>query len=65
MPTRISASLFAPGATIASTIANEFPEAGAGSLKLQSLLELGFVLFVISFIVLAISRALVRTTVKA
>jgi phosphate transport system permease protein len=59
--TRISPSLFAPGATIASTIANEFPEAGMGSLKLQSLLQLGFVLFVISFIVLAISRALVRT----
>jgi phosphate transport system permease protein len=59
--TRISASLFAPGATIASTIANEFPEAGMGSLKLHSLLELGFILFVISFIVLAISRALVRT----
>jgi phosphate transport system permease protein len=63
--TRISASLFAPGATIASTIANEFPEAGMGSLKLQSLLELGFVLFVISFIVLAVSRALVRTSAKA
>ena len=62
--TRISPSLFAPGATIASTIANEFPEAGAGSLKLHSLLELGFILFVISFIVLAISRALVRTSVK-
>ena len=61
---RISASLFAPGATIASTIANEFPEAGAGSLKLHSLLELGFILFVISFIVLAISRALIATRVK-
>jgi phosphate transport system permease protein len=61
---RISASLFAPGATIASTIANEFPEAGAGTLKLHSLLELGFVLFVISFIVLATSRALIRTSVK-
>jgi len=58
--TRISASLFAPGATIASTIANEFPEAPIGSLKNHSLLELGFALFVISFIVLTISRALVR-----
>jgi phosphate transport system permease protein len=58
---RISASLFASGATIASTIANEFPDAPAGSLRNQSLLELGFVLFVISFIVLAISRLLVRT----
>ncbi len=59
--TRLSASLFAPGATIASTIANEFPEAPIGSLKLTSLLQLGFILFVISFIVLALSRALVRS----
>jgi len=59
--TRLSASLFAPGATIASTIANEFPEAAIGSLKLTSLLQLGFILFVISFIVLALSRALVRS----
>lgn len=58
--TRLSASLFAPGATIASTIANEFPEASLGSLKLAALLQLGFILFVISFIVLAVSRALVR-----
>lgn len=58
---RIAASLFAPGATIASTIANEFPEAPMGSLKNQSLLELGFALFVISFIVLAISRLLVKS----
>jgi phosphate transport system permease protein len=36
-----------------------------GSLKLHSLLQLGFILFVISFIVLAISRALVRTNLKA
>jgi phosphate transport system permease protein len=62
--TRISPSLFAPGATIASTIANEFPEAGMGTLKLYALLELGFILFVISFIVLAVSRALIRTSAK-
>ncbi|MBP0652013.1 phosphate ABC transporter permease subunit PstC, partial [Mycobacterium tuberculosis] len=48
--TRISGSLLAPGASIASTIANEFPEAGPGSLKLYALLELGFALFVISFL---------------
>jgi len=59
--TRLSPSLFAPGATIASTIANEFPEAPIGSLKLTALLQLGFILFVISFIVLAVSRALVRS----
>ena len=62
--TRMSASLFAPGATIASTIANEFPEASIGSLKLQALLQLGFILFVISFIVLALSRLLVRSKLK-
>nr|WP_323053000.1 phosphate ABC transporter permease subunit PstC [Siculibacillus lacustris] len=58
---RIKASLFAPGASIASTIANEFPEAGPGSLKLNALLELGFALFVISFLVLALARWLVRS----
>lgn len=57
---RISTSLFGPGNTIASLIALEFPESQAGSLKLSSLLALGFILFVISFIVLAISRFLLR-----
>jgi phosphate transport system permease protein len=58
--TRISASLFDPGATIASTIANQFNEAAMGSLQQAALLELGFILFVISFVVLALSRALTR-----
>lgn len=62
---RISASLFAPGASIASTIANEFPEAAPGSLKLYALLELGFILFVLSFIVLTIARFLVRNRLEA
>jgi len=57
---RISPSLFGPGNTIASLVALEFPESPAGSLKLASLLALGFILFVISFIVLAISRLLLR-----
>jgi phosphate transport system permease protein len=57
---RISPSLFAPGNTIASLVALEFPEADQGSLHLSALLALGFVLFVISFIVLAISRLLLR-----
>jgi len=56
---RIKASLYAPGASIASTIANEFPEAGPGSMKLHALLELGLALFVISFVVLALARWLV------
>jgi phosphate transport system permease protein len=57
---RLSASIFAPGNTIASLVALEFPEADQGSLHLSALLALGFILFVISFIVLAISRLLLR-----
>ena len=57
---RIATSLFAPGNTIASIVALEFGEAEPGSLKLSSLLALGFILFVLSFIVLAISRFLLR-----
>jgi phosphate transport system permease protein len=60
---RTSASMFGPGNTIASIVALEFPESPAGSLKLASLLALGFILFVISFIVLAISRLLLRPKV--
>jgi phosphate transport system permease protein len=62
---RISESLFGPGNTIASLIALEFPESPAGSLKLSSLLALGFILFGISFIVLAISRLLLRPGLRA
>ncbi|MBB2192023.1 phosphate ABC transporter permease subunit PstC, partial [Gluconacetobacter azotocaptans] len=57
---RIGWSLFAPGNTIASLIALEFPESPAGSLKLSSLLALGFILMVISFVTLACSRLLLR-----
>jgi phosphate transport system permease protein len=62
---RITSSLFGPGNTIASLIALEFPESQSGSLKLSSLLALGFILFVISFIVLATSRLLLRPRLKA
>jgi phosphate transport system permease protein len=61
---RITTSLFGPGNTIASIVALEFPESPAGSLKLSALLALGFILFVISFIVLAISRLLLRPRLK-
>jgi phosphate transport system permease protein len=62
---RITTSLFGPGNTIASLVALEFPESEAGSLKLASLLALGFLLFVISFIVLAISRLMLRPRLSA
>jgi phosphate transport system permease protein len=47
--------LLAPGTTISAAIANEFTEA-VGDLYTSSLIELGLILFVITFIVLAISR---------
>ena len=52
---RISASILAPGTTISATIANEFTEA-VGDLYASSLIALGFILFIITFIVLAIAR---------
>ena len=61
---RISTSLFGGGNTIASVVALEFPEAATGSLKLSSLLALGFILFVLSFIVLAASRYMLRSRLK-
>ncbi|WP_199554002.1 phosphate ABC transporter permease subunit PstC [Sandaracinobacteroides hominis] len=61
--TRLSPNLFAQGATIASTIANEFSEAEFGSLKLSALLGLGLTLFIISFIVLLLSRRFVQKKV--
>jgi phosphate transport system permease protein len=56
---RIVGSLYAPGTSIAATLANEFGEADPG-LHIASLFALGLVLFVITFIVLAISRWLIR-----
>jgi phosphate transport system permease protein len=47
----------APGTTISATIANEFTEA-VGELYTSALIALGLILFVITFIVLAIARLL-------
>jgi phosphate transport system permease protein len=60
----ISASLLAPATTISATIANEFTEA-TGDLYTSSLIELGLILFIITFGVLAVAKwLLVRTAVK-
>jgi phosphate transport system permease protein len=56
---KISASLFAPGTSISATIANEFAEA-TSELYTSSLIELGFLLFVITFIVLAAAQLMLR-----
>lgn len=53
----LSASLFMPGNSIASALANEFNEA-VGDLYTSSLIELGLILFLITTIVLACSKLL-------
>ena len=55
---QVSFSLFDPSYTIASAIANEFTEA-TGDLYLSALVELGLILFVVTFIVNGIARVLV------
>ena len=60
---RISESLFAPGTSIASTLANEFGE--ADDFHLSTLFALGFLLFVITFVVLAIAKIMILRTERA
>jgi phosphate transport system permease protein len=52
---RISVSILQPGTTISASLANEFTEA-VGDLYLSSLIALGFILFVITFVVLATAK---------
>ena len=62
---KVTGSILAPGTTISATIANEFTEA-VGDLYTASLVALGLVLFVITFIVLALARLmLMRIEQKA
>src|SRR5229473_184663 len=54
---RLSASLMAPGNSIASALANEFTEA-VGDLYFSALIELGLILFLITTVVLALAKFL-------
>lgn len=58
---KISASLFAPGASIAAAIANEFTEA-TGDLYISALVELGLVLFLLTIILNGLARLLILGT---
>jgi phosphate transport system permease protein len=58
---KISSSLFAPGYSIASVIANEFTEA-TGDLYTSSLIELGLVLFALTIVINGGARILVAST---
>lgn len=54
---KISGSLLAPGTSISANIANEFTEA-VGDIYTSALIALGLILFVITFIVIALARLL-------
>jgi phosphate transport system permease protein len=59
----IARSLFAPGYTMASVIANEFSEA-TGDLYLSSLVEIGLALFIVTIVVNALAQLLVWTVAR-
>jgi phosphate transport system permease protein len=58
---KITSSLFAPGYSIAAVIANEFTEA-TSDLYINSLIELGLVLFILTFILNGLARLLILAT---
>ncbi|MBI3716053.1 MAG: phosphate ABC transporter permease subunit PstC [Betaproteobacteria bacterium] len=60
---KISPSLFEPGNSIASTLANEFAEASK-DMHVASLISLGLVLFIITFVVLAIAKLMLMQLAK-
>jgi phosphate transport system permease protein len=57
----IPTSIFSPANTMASLIANEFTESGSG-LHLSSIIEIGFVLFIITMIINLIGRYIIHKT---
>jgi phosphate transport system permease protein len=59
----ISSSLFSPGYSIAAVIANEFTEA-TGDMHLSALIELGLVLFLLTFILNGLARLLMLLTTQ-
>jgi phosphate transport system permease protein len=60
---KISTSLFAPGTSIASTLANEFGE--ADELHLSALFALGLLLFVITLVVLSLAKYMILRSEKS
>lgn len=60
---RMPTSLFSPGTSIASTLANEFGE--AADFHMSALFALGFMLFVITFVVLALAKWMILRAEKA
>jgi phosphate transport system permease protein len=61
---QVAASLFAPGYTLASVIANEFTEATT-DIYLNALVEIGLVLFIITILANLIAQVLLKTITVA
>ncbi len=60
---QIKASLFEPAYSMASVIANEFAEA-SGSLHISSLIEVGLILFGVTFIINSLARLLIYSVTR-
>jgi phosphate transport system permease protein len=60
---QLTSSILAPGNSIASALANEFTEA-VGDLYTSALIELGLILFVITFVVLALAKLMLLQMAK-
>lgn len=60
---QIKASLFEPAYSMASVIANEFAEA-SGSLHISSLIEIGLILFGVTFVINSLARLLIYSVTR-
>lgn len=58
-------SLFQPGQTMASIMANEFAEASQGGLHLAALVGIGLILFIMAFVINIVAHLLVAKVVKS
>lgn len=57
-------SLFEPGSTLASIIANEFTEASSPPVYISALMEVGFILLALAIIVNALARLIIRRSTR-
>jgi phosphate transport system permease protein len=64
-PAAFPSSLFGPGQTLASIMANEFAEASQGGLHLAAIIGIGLILFIMAFAINVIAHLLVSRVVKS
>ncbi len=64
-PSAFPSSLFAPGQTMSSIIANEFAEASPGSLHLAALIGIGLILLIVAIAINIVAQLLVSRVLKA